>query len=64
MLFTIMIIYSFIMKVLIKSHLFLVKDILAANLDKIKLDNSNNVPEDDPDFIIHVKTVAWRSKLK
>lgn len=52
------------MEVLIKSHLFLVKDILAANLDKIKLDNSNNVPEDDPDFIIHVKTVAWRSKLK
>ena len=49
------------MKFLIKSHLLLVKDILAANLDKI---NSNNVPEDVPDFIIHVKIVAWRSKLK
>ena len=52
------------MKFLIKSHLLLVKNILAANLDKIKLDNSNNVPEDVPDFIIHVKIVAWRSILK
>ena len=30
------------------------RQILAEDLDKIKLDNNNNFYEDDPDTIIHV----------
>ena len=40
------------------------KHILAADLDKINLDNDNNFDEDDPDTIIHVRLLDWRSKFK
>ena len=42
------------MKILIVSHLLLVKDILAADLEKINLDNDNNFDQDDPNTIIYV----------
>ena len=42
------------MKILIASHLLLVKDILAADLEKINLDNDNNFDQDDPNTIIFV----------
>ena len=40
------------------------RHILAADLDKINLDNDNNFDEDDPDTIIHVRLLDWRSKFK
>ena len=38
-----------------KSHSLLIKDILAAGLDKINFDKDNNFDEDDADTIIHVR---------
>ena len=52
------------MKILIKSHLLLVKDIIAVDLKKINLDNDNNFEKDDPDDIIHVRLLAWRNKFE
>ena len=52
------------MKILIKSHLLLVKDILATDLDKINLGNDNDFDENDCDTIIHVRHLAWCSKFK
>ena len=40
------------------------KQILAADLDNIELDNDNNFYEDDPDTIIHVGILTWRSNFK
>ena len=40
------------------------RHILAADLDKINLDNDDNFNEDDSNTIIHVKLLAWRSKFK
>ena len=50
------------MKILIKSHLLLIKNILAVDLNKINFDN--NFDEADPDIIIHIRLLCWRSKLK
>ena len=54
-----MMIYSFIIKILIKSSLLLIKDILTVDLDKSNLDNDNNFDEDDLDTIIHARLLAW-----
>ena len=59
-----MMIYSFIIKILIKSSLLLIKDILTVDLDKSNLDNDNNFDEDDLDTIIHARLLAWCSKFK
>ena len=59
-----MMIFSFMMKSLIKSYLLLVRHILAVDLDKINLYNDNNFDEDDPDTIIHARFLAWCSKFK
>ena len=40
------------------------RHILAAALDKIKLDNDNNFYEDNPDTIIHVRLLPWHSNFK
>ena len=40
------------------------RHILAADLDKVKLDNDNNFQEDDLDTIFYVKPLAWLIKLK
>ena len=40
------------------------RHILAADLDKINLDNGNNFYEDDPDTIVHVRFLAWCCKFK
>ena len=40
------------------------RQILAADRDKIKLDNDNNFYGDDPDTIIPVRLLAWRSNFK
>ena len=42
------------MKILIKSHLFLVKDILLLKILINKLDKGDNFYEDDPDDSSHV----------
>ena len=52
MLYTLMMIYSSIMKILIKSYLLL--HIVTVDLDKVNLDNNNNFEEDDSDTNIHV----------
>ena len=49
---------SFLMKVLIKSH-YLQMDIVAVDLDKIDLDEDINFGEDDPDTIILVRLLVW-----
>ena len=38
-------------------------DILCVNLDKTNLDDDNNLDEDDPDTIIHVRLLAWHNKF-
>ena len=38
--------------------------IIAVDLDKINLDHDNNFYEDDPDTIIHVRLLAWRSEFR
>ena len=38
--------------------------ILAPDLDKTNLDNDNNFYEDDPDTIIYVRIMSWRSNFK
>ena len=40
------------------------KHILAADLDKIQLDNDNNFYEDDSDAIIHIRLLVWFSNFK
>ena len=40
------------------------RQILAADRDKIKLDNDNNFYGDDPDTIIPVRLLAWHSNFK
>ena len=52
------------MKILIKSHLLLIKDIVAVDLDKINFDNNNKCDEVDPDTTIHVKILCWHSKFE
>ena len=52
MLYTLMMIYSSIMKILIKSYLLL--HIVTVDLDKVNLDNDNNFEENDSDTNIHV----------
>ena len=37
---------------------------LAADLDRINLDNDYNFDEDDPNTVIDVTHLAWHSKLK
>ena len=36
----------------------------AVDIDKINLANDNNFAEDEPDRIIHVRLLAWRTKFK
>ena len=60
-----MMIYSFLMKVLIKLHLFANQvDILAVDLHKINLDDGKNFDEDDFDTIINLKLLAGNSKFE
>ena len=60
-----MMIYSFLMKVLIKLHLFANQvDILAVDLHKINLDDGKNFDEDDLDTIINLKLLAGNSKFE
>ena len=40
------------------------RHVLPVDLDKINLDSGNNFYEDDPDIIIHVRLLPWRSKIK
>ena len=40
------------------------RQILAADLDKIKLGNDDNFYENDPDTIIHFRLLAWCSNFK
>ena len=40
------------------------RHIIPVDLDKINLDNDNNIGEDDPNTIIHVRLLAWRSKFE
>ena len=56
-------IYSFTIKILIIIKIIAnQKHILAVDLEKVNLDN--NFSEDDPDTIIHIRFLAWRSKSK
>ena len=52
-----MIIYSFLINILVKSHFLLMKwvFIFSVDFDKINLDNDKNVDKDYPDTIIHAK---------
>ena len=36
--------------------------ILGVDLDKINLDDDINFDEDDPEAIIHIRSLAWRNK--
>ena len=38
--------------------------ILATGIDKTNLDNDKDFNENDPDTIIRVRLLAWRSKFK
>ena len=57
-----MMIYSSIMKILIKSYLLL--HIVTVDLDKVNLDNDNNFEENDSDTNIHVGLLTWCSKFE
>ena len=58
-------IYSFLMKILVKLHLFANQmGILGVDLDKINLDDDNSFYEDDPGTIIHVRLLAWHNTFK
>ena len=39
------------------------RHILGVDFDKINLDNDNNLDEDDPDTIIHLRRLAWCSEF-
>ena len=39
-------------------------DILGIDLDKINIDDFNNFDKDDPETIIYVRLLAWRSKYE
>ena len=62
MLYTLMMIYSFITKIF--KCIVNQRHILALDLDKINLDNDNILYQDDPDIIIHVRLLVWLSKFK
>ena len=40
------------------------RHIFAVDPDKINFDEENNLDEDDPDTIIHVRSLAWLSKFE
>ena len=51
-------IYSFLMKILVSCANDM--GIFGANLDKINLDDNNNIYEDDPGTTIHVRLLTWQ----
>ena len=58
-----MMVYSFWMRILVMSHLVVMKWVcFSVNLNNINLDN--NFDEDDPDTIILIRRLAWDSKFK
>ena len=58
-----MMIYSFVIKILIMIKVIAnQKNIFAVDLEKVNL--GNNFSEDDPDTIIYIRFLAWRSKSK
>ena len=57
-----MILYSFLVKILVKSILLLIRGILAVDLDKINLDKDTNFDENDLDTDIYVRLLACCSK--
>ena len=58
----IMILYTFLMKILIKSNLLLIRGILPIDLDKINLDEDTNFDENNLDTDIYVRLLACCSK--
>lgn len=54
------VIYSFVMKILITSYLLLAKCILAADLNKIKVDSYNIFDEIYPES--NVRLLSWHPK--
>ena len=63
MFLTLMMIYFFIVKILLKVHLLLMKDIFLLWILK-KLYDHNNFDEDYSDTIMHVRLLAWSKKCK
>ena len=59
MLCSLMMIYSFLMKILVNEI-----GILDLDLDKIYLNDDNNFDEDDPKTILYVRLLAWCNKLE
>ena len=57
-----MILYSFLMTILVKSILLLIRGILPVDLDKINLDKDTNFDENDLDTDIYVRLLACCSK--
>ena len=57
----IMILYTFLMKIL-KSNLLLIRGILPVDLDKINLDEDTNFDENNLDTDIYVRLLACCSK--
>ena len=51
-------IHSFLMKILIKLHLLLIKDIFAVDLDQINLEEDNNFDKGHTDTMIPVRLLA------
>ena len=55
-----MVIYSFLIKILVKSHFLLMKRVFfCVDLHKINSNDYNNSYEDDMDTTIHDKILGW-----
>ena len=62
---SLMMTYSFLMKILVTSLFLLMKWVflVCVDHDKIKLEDIDFY-QDDPETIIHVRLLAWRDKLE
>ena len=52
------------MKILIKLHLLLIKDIFAVDLDQINFEEDNNFDKGHTDTMIPVRLLAWQNKFE
>ena len=63
MLYFPMVVYSFLMKILVTSHFFVI-DIPSVDLHKINLDCDNNFYEDDPETVSNARLLIWRNEFE
>lgn len=62
MIYSLMTIYSFLLKILVRQNFSNELSIIGVDLDKTNLDCNNNFDEDDRDTIIHARIGAIKLK--